>query len=1300
MNLKFVNWQENKPVVPIDATNHALLKNGAKATASSCGNGFDASGVINGSKSLLGWGCGNGWKSAPVSWHPNWWGEWLQVDFNREQEIDTILVYSYPQMVIGRTWASLKHYQVQILAADNEWITIDTIRHNDEDFNIVSFGKTLTKSIRVWVNRNHFREESGYEGRSGDEAPCILEIEAYGLGYEIVQEAARHEKSIEVGEKGSIAIFHDPAFEEKPSVDIEKMTAWLREWGYGVSFLTAEELCAKEVFNHDCFNVFIHPYGKYFPVGTNIYDFLQNGGHLITFGGRAFTAAKQKLQGVWTDVNTDPAITVSKARYVDYFRPYREQLGMFTVPGSFLEDVDYVKTNPSQSITHADITRQGELKGWMSLGVVGELLPVDETRQYAAEGRMPLINHTSREGINRSKSDTPLLWGDAQDEDYGCVFAYPCARWIPLINSYDRFGRSRGSIAALMPHYEGVYRGSHWAFFGVEDNDVLQWDGMDRVISDILCFMRSGVVSHSLEPSYSSYRQGEAIDFSMIIDNLSLSKRNIRLEFKIVDSNGSGEPVYSRTENLELEANTWKRLDLAWKPAHFEGDFYKLTAAVFVDGCEGDYLENGFVIWDKKILSTGPDVEFKDNYFHFGGKPRYVTGARDSGLHMPWQPEENPIRWENQYKMLRDFGMQVTSPVHLDWCIPGLGWGEFDYENPIPEILLRRMDAQVQLAQKSNLIYAPCIFFTYEKIAMQKPEIARRICEVLGERYKDVPGIIFYIFDDGLRHDPDSFNRWAKECVDGFNSCGRKFMITAEMGFRQVWPDAMRRSAKHLTFSSGSVFQQSVGDPVYERLIDMRPAGKSFTMGEFVRRIPLGTPEDFHGYLAPPHVNFGMGNAMGFNWKWATTYHTIWPSDVIFPGNNVPKKHLHAFRNEALFFRLFQPYYKSPDMMLVMPSAFWIKNSEAMTRYMVDLIRKLLEMRVDFACIDDEDIDMLPETVKAVIVPVPLELPEYCYAKIKAFAEKGGKVFVIGDLGKQDTGSEGSSSAEWLEELCGVISKGYVNAGMTRGHSLFMNQFMRHQPVDCRGREYTANSRLNIEPGRAKTVLQARDGSPVVTCLPSGLGKVWFMNDLGTDFQAGTFQDFFEDAGVCPMDIKPDLPTFHCFKINTYSGPVYTMFTFPWDTGRLDVELATEAGRVELVLKNQTFGIVAMTKDEKGVGALETQGRVTLNGRELVDTDTHIMLAALDQADIFDSSALLLLPILKGTARIESRTADRVESGELVGGKWKAYSSRGFQTQDGVYVLNVEMEDPTALYLIYDSKERAKAVKLIETNLY
>ena len=1290
-----VSWSYKMLDFPSTAKNIALLENGAKAFASVCEKGFSADGVINGEKTLRNWGEGNGWKSPPITWHPSWWGEWVKVDFPDEKEIDTIVVYHYPQMIIGRPWNSLLHYQVQYLNENHEWITITTVRHNEIDINFLSFEKVNALSIRIWANRNHYREESGFEQSIAgvDEALRFLEIEAYCLNGKQVYREYTGQKEIVWGEKGSAAIFYDETFDQNPRVDIAKLSRWLEKWGYGINILTADDLCRSEVFCAENFSMFVHPYGAYFPIGSNLYDFLMGGGHLLTFGGRAFTAGKQKLGNEWIDISIDPQITVSGARYIDYFRAYRDQLGIFTVPGSRLEQVNKVVSRKDQMISRHCVKAEASAEGWMALAMVGELQPLDETRLYVSEGRMPEINHLSREGVNRNKHDVPILWGDALDENYASVFAYACSRWIPLLDCFDSAGRNRGPALSLMPHYEGMYGGSSWIFCGVENIDVLQWENMEGFLHDTVDYLHTGIIAHSLEPYCACYHAGEIPAFSLIVDSSVNKSVNIEINIKVCSCGETQEILYSVKETLKLEPKGWKRLDFSCGERTLHDDMYKIVAVVSVDGKIIDCLENGFVVWNDVIIKKGPKVEFKNNFFHFDGKSRYVVGARDSGLHMPWQPESNALGWDREYRMLRDYGMQITSPVHMDWCFPGLGWGDFDSDHPIPEIILRRMDAQVQLAQKHNLIYAPCLFFVYEKIAMQKPKVARRICEVLGERYKDVPGIIFFIFDDGLRHDPDIFNTWAKECVDGFNACGREYMVTAEIGFRQIWPDAMRRSAKHLTFSSGSNFRTSVGDPVYERIIDLRPAGKSFTLGEFVRRIPLGTPEDLHGYLAPVHVNFGMGYAMSMNWKWSTPYHAIWPSDVIFPGNHVPKKHLYSYRNEALFFRVFEPVYRNAPFMLIMPSNYWLKNSESFTNYMVGLIRNLLEMKVDFSCIDEEDLEILPASTRGILLPMPLEFTQKAYKTVKDFVYNGGKAFVIGDLGKADSSLEGEGSLEWLDELCGISREGDAKTG--KGRSLYMDRFMPRAKVILDGTVYEALTWINLKTSRAQAEFTDENDHPVVTKSILGKGAVWFMNDLNTRFPKEFISTFFKEAAIERVNINPNNPTLHCFETITADGPVYTMFTFPWDRSMQHVNLKLPEGEIALLMKDQSMCVFALTKDKSGVFALETQGDVSYGGREIVASNAHIMLAALDKKDILCSNALLLLPISTGTVKFNS-SSDIIECGEFVDGKWNVYESIKCRNNNDVEILITD-ENVSKLFFVIPGKNREKAVVLLES---
>lgn len=1297
MPSKTISWTANGISIPGSAVNYALAANGAHVKASASSMGFTPEGVINGSRSLKNWGRGNGWQAPTPAWHPNWWGEWIEVAFQECRKIDTIVIYTFPSFVKGRLWRGLKDFQVQCVNPDMEWITLETVRNNDSDCRIVRFHETEASAIRIIVTGNHYPEEKGFEYGSThpDESPRILEVEAYRLGDTDIVKTCIRNKTVETGVKGTVALFSDNSF-ARPFVSPAKAASVMRSAGYGVTLLDADEVCEPEVLNAGNFDIFMHPYGKYVPAGINLFDFLQQGGHLITFGGRAFTAVKQKTDGSWCDLDMDPEITASSGRYNDSIRPYREQLGIFCIPNSRFRHAAGFKTDRGQHIIMEEADIAQPVEGWMAYGLTGELLPVDESAEYAEEMRLPGINHNTRQGIWSNKSEEEAMWGS--DENSPQLFNHPCARWIPLLSCYDAYGRNRGPAGALLMHYEGIYRGSNWAFFGIENSDLLDFEKMDEALIDVVDFMQSNVCLHGLEPDYACYRQGEVVRFSVNVDNCSKINREIVLKMKVRRLGENEACVHMESYRISILPGKWTRIASSWKPESFDGDLYRISAAAYIDGRLTDEVENGFAVWNNNILKNGPNVEFKDNYFHFDGIPRYVVGARDSGLHLPGQPDENALGWDRQYGTMRDYGMRLTSPIHIDWYIPGIGWGRIDEESPIPEVIIRRMEAQAQLAQKHGLIYAPGLFFAYENQAIKNLEVSRIICEEMGRRFKDVPGIIIYLLDDCLKHTPEVFNRWVKTCVDALNSCGRTYIVTAEFGFRQEWPDALRHGCRHLSFNAGSCFQRTVGDPVYDRLVDMRPAGKSFTYGEFVRRIPGGTPEDFHGYLAPPHVNFGMGYAMALNWKWHTGLHTIWPSDVIFPDNKVPKDHLPAFRNEALFFGRFKPVYRTPRLLVVMPSGIWIRNTTAVTRYLVAFLRRLIEMKVDFACIDDTDLDLLSDETAALIYPIPMEMTDEIYSKISNYVKKGGSILITGDISRAaDDKPKEASRTERLTELCGLTWKGYAYAPLSKGHSLFMDRYLpkiwvKEDAANIKTGQYTAFPWINVEAGQCTALVSDDAGQPMVASKTYGEGKVWFTQDVNPELPYGLLAEFLAEAGIRRNKVFPDLPTLHCFKTDTQSGSVYTLLTFPWDRGRHEVSLETDLGAVRLVLREQSMGIIHVDFSN-GINALETQGNVTLNGSDIVETDSHIMLSALDNKDLRYSSAVVTYPISSGRVRLTNSLLDSAEAGEIVNGSWHPYEMLETFKNDGYISFEINPLRSTALILLYEKNERNFALQ-------
>jgi hypothetical protein len=631
--------------------------------------------------------------------------------------------------------------------------------------------------------------------------------------------------------------------------------------------------------------------------------------------------------------------------------------------------------------------------------------------------------------------------------------------------------------------------------------------------------------------------------------------------------------------------------------------------------------------------------------------------------------------------------------------IPGMGWGSLDREHPIPEILLRKMDAQAQLAQKHGLIYAPGLFFAYENQAIKDLELSALICKALGERYRDVPGIMFYLADDLLKHTPEVFNRWVKACADAFNASGRTFIVTNEFGFRQDYPAELRHGSKYLTFNAGSVFRRSVGDPVYDRLVDMRPAGKSFTYGEFVRRIPAGTPEDFYGYMIPPHLNFGMGYAMALNWKWHTSWNTIWPSDVIFPGNRVPKDHLIAFRNESFFFRQFMPEYRPPELLVVLPSAVWLKFNEAVTRYIIAFLRRLMELNADFACIDDTDLALLPQNTKALVYPIPMEMTDAIFTRLCRYVQDGGKLLVTGDISGQSGGSHLPCRPERLEQLCGVKWEGLAQAAPARGRSLFMERYLPAEvatggcPLLPEG--YAARPWVSNQLAGAEALAYSDSGKPLVSRYSWGEGAAWYTPDMNASLPISLFEAFLKDAGVTVNVISPDTPSLYCFKTHTRTGPVYTVATFPWDRAEKTVCVKTQACDVALVLKDMTLGMIHVT-DTGVVDVIEAQGDVDIAGKKLLETKAHLMLSSLNGESLSTTPALLIQPITAGRVKLMNPTVNRAEIGELADGRWRPYQPLDIDVYKDSVCLEIDRLASTAWILLYDTPCKADAVHWVE----
>jgi len=83
------------------------------------------------------------------------------------------------------------------------------------------------------------------------------------------------------------------------------------------------------------------------------------------------------------------------------------------------------------------------------------------------------------------------------------------ARWIPLLEAHDRYGRSRGPLAAMLVHYKGPFRGSCWAYLRGATTSIC-WPRpaapVRRTLAGIARFLKQRCFLHSLATEHDSAR--------------------------------------------------------------------------------------------------------------------------------------------------------------------------------------------------------------------------------------------------------------------------------------------------------------------------------------------------------------------------------------------------------------------------------------------------------------------------------------------------------------------------------------------------------------------------------------------------------------------------------------------------------------------------------------------------------------------------------------------------------------------------------------------------------------------------
>jgi len=111
--------------------------------------------------------------------------------------------------------------------------------------------------------------------------------------------------TIQQGKRGNIAVLRDPALPESDPALADPLIARLREAGYGVTFLSAEQVCEPTVLQPRNFFLYVIPNARVYPArgATALMSYLRRRGQVLALGGPAFSRPVWSYRDEWSSGN-------------------------------------------------------------------------------------------------------------------------------------------------------------------------------------------------------------------------------------------------------------------------------------------------------------------------------------------------------------------------------------------------------------------------------------------------------------------------------------------------------------------------------------------------------------------------------------------------------------------------------------------------------------------------------------------------------------------------------------------------------------------------------------------------------------------------------------------------------------------------------------------------------------------------------------------------------------------------------------------------------------------------------------
>ncbi len=630
---------------------------------------------------------------------------------------------------------------------------------------------------------------------------------------------------------------------------------------------------------------------------------------------------------------------INTRNYPGYWRaePAPEQIGIFS-PAYRLEDVTRLRNDPETADLFATLDCAGDFGGWDASAML-----------------------------------TPKGNGHAPNR----------AAYRPVLACRDEDGRLRGRAACLVYHYAGVFKGSSWALFGIDNRDLFATPAADELLRGMADALFRRVYLAVTAPVWACYRPGETATFATCVKNFSGAAASGTVVFTLSDEHGE---VVRRVETpFSVQSRKDMRLTMDWPVPPAAGDFYRLKAELAMDGRVVDRETTAIAVWNERTISRGPKVGMDGTFFTVNGRKQFLVGAQMFLARQASHTSGSALRFYDDFKTMSSAGMNVSRNFFAFSSAT---------KEPQRTRLVRLMDACVLLSQKFGIVnyFTPCCGNAIPLDAAGQ-EAEGEYLAFFAKRYRDVPGLIMDVRNEprierkngdgrSLREFKDVFLAWSRAAAAGAHR-GNPSVIAAT-GWSQGWGGGSAvkdppTAAMPFDFTDCHYYGDNENHVSEIKKVDHRVLGKPAVMGEFgcafnPMRIPFSDSfatmeEASRRYRCQAVRTLGCGYAFMCHYGWTDLIEGICTFAICHWDGN-PRPVADIYSNISRTFAQLTPAENPPDTVVII-SESRLDPEESVRQGTLTAYRGICNALawhgVNFSVLPESEKGRIPQTVKLTV---------------------------------------------------------------------------------------------------------------------------------------------------------------------------------------------------------------------------------------------------------------------------------------------------------------------------------------------